>query len=116
MEYLVQRNDGLTEKHVKPDKHPVHDREDQVPAPRGVSAAAAILQDPGEQLEAALLIPLGHRRLLHQPGGVLLLPHLDGGVEVAAAVRALGAQCPCAQDGDVDMRGHPPLIVVQVYQ
>lgn len=106
----------MTEEHVQTDEHPVHDGEDQVPAPVGERAPAAVLQDPREQLEAALLVPLGHLRLLHQPGGVLILPHLDDGVEVAAAVLALGAQTSCAEDGDIDMCGHPPLIIVQIYQ
>lgn len=116
LKYLIQENYGLAEKHVQSDEHPVHDREDQVPAPRGVGAPAALLQDPGEQLEAALLVPHWHLRLLHQPGGVLLLPHLDDGVEVAAAVFALGAQSPRAEDGDIHMSGHPSLIIVQINQ
>lgn len=106
----------MTEKHVQSDEHPVHDRQDQIPSPGGVSAPSTVLQDPGEQFEAALLVPLGHLRLLHQPSGVLLLPHLDDGVEVAAAVLALGSQPSCAEDGDVDMCGYPPLIIIQVYQ
>lgn len=114
--YLIKRNDGLSEKHVKSDKHPVHDGQDQVPAPRGVGAPAAVLQDPREQLEAALLVPLRHLRLFHQPRGVLLLPHLDNGVQVAAAVLALGSQSSCAEDGDIHMSGHPSLIIVQIYQ
>ncbi|TNN73032.1 hypothetical protein EYF80_016702 [Liparis tanakae] len=102
------RDDGLPEEHVQSDQHPVHDREDQVPAPRGVVAPAAVLQDPGEQLEAALLVPLGHRRLLHQRGGELLLRHLDDGVEVAAAMLALGSQPPRAQHVSVlRKRKHP---------
>jgi len=116
LKYPVQRDDGLPEEHVESDQHPVHDREDQVPAPMGVGAPAAVLQDPGEQLEAALLVPLGHRRLLHQRGGELLLRHLDDGVEVAAAMLALGSQPPRAQDGDVHVSGHPSLIIVQIYQ
>ncbi|KAA8588702.1 hypothetical protein FQN60_010047 [Etheostoma spectabile] len=116
LKYPIERKDGLAEKHVKSDKHTVHDGEDQVPAPRGVGAPAAVLQDPGQQLEAALLVPLGHLRLLHQPGGVLLLPHLHDGVEVAAAMLALGSQSSCAEDGDIDMSGHPSLIIVEIYQ
>lgn len=116
LKYLIKRNDGLTEEHVQSDEHPMHDREDQVPTPRGVGAPAAVLQDPGEQLEAAFFVPLGHLRLLHQPGSVLLLPHLDDGVEVAAAVLALGSQSSRAEDGDIHMCGHPPLIIVQIYQ
>lgn len=116
LEYLIQRDDSLTQKHVQPDEDPVHDGENQVSAPRGERAAAALLQDPGEQLEAALLVPHGHLRLLHQPGGVLLLPHLDDGVEVAAAVLALGSQPPGAEHGDINMSRHPPLIIVQIYQ
>lgn len=116
LKYLIKRDDGLTEKHIKSDKHSVHNGEDQVPAPRGVCASAAVLQDPREQLEAALLVPLGHSRFLHQPGGVLLLPHLDDGVEVAAAMLALGSQSSCAEDSDIHMCWHPSLIIVQIYQ
>lgn len=116
LKYLIKRNNGLTEKHVQSDKHPVHDRQDQVPSPWGVCAPTTVLQDPGEQLEAALLVPLGHLHLLHQPGGVLLLPHLDDGVEVAAAVLALGSQPSCAEDGDIHMCGYPSLIIIQIYQ
>lgn len=116
LKYPIQRDDGLTEENVQSDEHTVHHREDQVPASMGVCAPAAVLQDPGEQLEAALLVPLGHLRLFHQPGGVLLLPHLDDGVEVAAAMLALGSQSPCAEDGDIHMSGHPSLIIIQIYQ
>lgn len=116
MKYLIERYNGLTEKHIQSDEHSVHDREDQVPAPRGVGAPAAVLEDPGKQLEAALLVPHGHLRLLHEAGGVLLLPHLDDSVEVAAAMLALGSQSLCAEDGDIHMSGHPSLIIVQIYQ
>lgn len=113
---LIKWDDGLTKKHVKSYEHPVHDREDQVPAPRGMAAPAAVLQDAWQQLETALLVPLRYSRLLYQSSGVLLLPHLDDGVEVAAAVLALGSQSSCAEDGDIDMSGHPSLIIVQIYQ
>lgn len=116
VEYLIQRDDGLSQEHVQSDQHPVHDRQDQVRAARWVGVPATVLQDPRKQLERALLVPLGHLHLLHQARSVLLLTHLDDGVEIAASMLALGSESSRTQDGDIDVRGHPPLVIIQINQ
>lgn len=116
LEYLIQRDDGLSQEHVQADQHPMHDCQDQVCAAWWVGVPATVLQDPRKQLKRALLVPLGHLHLLHQSGGILLLTHLDDSVEIAASMLALGSESSRSEDGDIDVRGHPPLVIVQINQ
>ncbi|KAL4640233.1 hypothetical protein GN956_G12221 [Arapaima gigas] len=116
LEDRVQRDDGFPEEHVEPDERPVHHGQDQIAAPRGVGASTIRLQQAGQQLEGALLLPLRGRSFLHDAGGELLLAQLDDGVHVAGTVLALRPQAPAAKHRHLDVGGHPSLVVLHIQQ
>lgn len=110
LEDFIQRYDGLSQEHVDPDKDPEHDGEGEETGTGWMCTHT--FQQAGLQLQGTLLVPLGLGGLLGQPGNVLLLPELNNGVNIAAALLPFYPQSSGALDSHIHVCGDPFLIVL----